>query len=404
MQVWNSGNLPAHTQSAAKPPSKSSAADLPHEQRLRACSERTTGQYSMKKCSTATLMKLAARVACKLALVTLLIQMPALGAHAASECDWASDAPNEHRVQRGDTLWGIASLFLKNPWCWPQVWEINRDSVRDPHWIYPGQLILLDRIRGVLHTSVSEQSPHSSVRLSPAVRAQALGAQRIPVVAETVLRMLSRIRLFGTGQLDVAPVIVGMTEGRALAGEGDSIFVRGDLGNDQSFDVIRPSAPVTDPDTDEVLGMASRKVGRVRLVARGTLTHRFVVSASEAEMQTGDRLVRIAEPLQSPASIRASAAPAGKLAGILHEGRWAGTNDLVVLNRGENHGISRGSIVRVARHVRIRADEPSQAFHSSEENSSIALLLVLGVAERMSVAMVMRSRDTITVGDLVLPP
>lgn len=358
----------------------------------------------MKKCSTATLVKLPARIACKLALATLLIQIPALDAHAASECDWASDAPNEHRVQRGDTLWGIASLFLKNPWCWPQVWEINRDSVRDPHWIYPGQLILLDRIRGVLRAGVSEQSPHSLLRLSPAVRAQALDAQRIPVVAEAVLRMLSRIRLFGTGQLDIAPVIVGMTEGRALAGEGDSIFVRGDLGNEQNFDVVRSSAPVTDPDTNDVLGIASRKVGRVRLATRGTLTHRFVVTASEAEMQTGDRLVRIAESWQSPASIRASVAPAGRLAGILHEGRWAGTNDLVVLNRGEKHGISRGSIVRVARHVRIRADEPSHALQSSEENSSIALLLVLGVAERMSVAMVMSSRDTITVGDLVLPP
>ena len=358
----------------------------------------------MKKCSTATLMKPAARVVCKLALVTLLTQMPTLAAHAASNCDWASDAPNEHRVQQGDTLWGIASLFLKNPWCWPQVWEINRDSVRDPHWIYPGQLILLDRIRGVLRMAQPEQGAHASVRWSPAVRAQALDAQRVPVVAEHLLRMLSRTRLLGAGQLAVAPVIVGIAEGRALAGEGDSIFIRGEMGNEQRFDVVRPSAPVTDPDTNDVLGMVSRKVGRVRLATRGTLTHRFVVTASEAEMQTGDRLVRIAEPSPSPTSIRASAAPPGKLAAILHEGRWAGTNDLVVLNRGENHGISRGSIVRVARHVRIRVDEPSPALHSSEEVQSIALLLVLGVAERMSVAMVMRSRDTITVGDLVLPP
>ena len=362
----------------------------------------------MKKCSTATLMKPATRLACKLVLGMLLTYMSALSARAASDCDWASDAPSEHRVQRGDTLWGIASLFLKNPWCWPHVWEINRDSVRDPHWIYPGQLILLDRIRGVLRMGALESSPHASVRLSPAVRAQALDTQGIPVIAEHVLRMLSRTRLLDAEQLAVAPVIVGMTEDRAMAGEGDSIFVRGDLGGDlgdeQRFDVVRPSAPITDPDTHEALGIVSRTVGRVRLAARGALTHRFVVTTSEVEMQAGDRLVRIAEPLPSPTLIRASAAPAGKLASILHEGRWAGTNDLVVLNRGESHGISPGSVVRVARHVRIRADEPSQMLHSSEEVQSIALLLVLGVAERISVAMVMRSRDTITVGDLVLPP
>ena len=359
----------------------------------------------MKKCSTATLTKPAARLACKLVLGTLLTHLPALSARAASDCDWASDAPSEHRVQRGDTLWGIASLFLKNPWCWPHVWEINRNSVRDPHWIYPGQLILLDRIRGVLRMSTLEQSPHGSVHLSPALRAHALEAQRIPVIAEPMLRMQSRTRLLDAGWLAVAPVIVGMTENRSMAGEGDSIFVRGDLGNEQSFDVVRPSAPVTDPDTHEALGMVSRKVGRVRLAARGALTHRFVVTTSETEMQAGDRLVRIAEPLSSPTTIRASTAPAGKLASILHEGRWAGTNDLVVLNRGESHGVSPGSIVRVARHVRIRADESSQMLQSSEEEiQPIALLLVLGIAERISVAIVMRSRDTITVGDLVLPP
>ncbi|MFM8467900.1 MAG: LysM peptidoglycan-binding domain-containing protein [Oxalobacteraceae bacterium] len=357
----------------------------------------------MKKCSTATLKKPAVRLAGKLTL-GLLLGMCEPAVHATSECDWASDAPSEHQVQRGDTLWGIASLFLKNPWCWPQVWEINRDSVRDPHWIYPGQLILLDRLRGVLRMGLPEQRPDSTVHWSPAVRAQALEPQRVPVVAGPMLRLLSRTRLLDAGQLDVAPVIVGMTEGRALAGEGDSVFVRGDLGHEQSFDVVRPSAPVADPDTHDVLGLVSRKVGRVRLAASGTLTHRLVVTASEAEMQVGDRLVRIAEPLSSPPSIHASAAPAGKLASILHEGRWAGTNDLVMLNRGESHGIDRGSIVRVARHVRIRADEFSPALHASDEAQSIALLLVLGVTERMSVAMVMRSRDTITVGDLVLPP
>ena len=349
-------------------------------------------------------MKPAAHVACKLALGMLLAQMPALAAHAAAGCDWAYDAPNEHRVQRGDTLWGIASLFLQNPWCWPQVWDINRDSIRDPHWIYPGQLILLDRARGVLRMGTPEQSPHPTVHLSPAVRAQTLDAQRVPVVAEHLLRMLARTRLLGAGQLAVAPVIVGMTEGRSLAAEGDSVYVRGDVGSEQRFDVVRPSTPVTDPDTNEVLGMISRQVGRASLSVRGSLTHRFVVTTSESELQTGDRLVRVAEPLQTSVSIRASAAPAGKLAGILHEGRWAGPNDLVVLNRGGDHGLVRGSVVRVARHVRIRADEPSQAFHSPEEAQSIALLLVLGVAERMAVALVMRSRDTITIGDLVLPP
>ena len=358
----------------------------------------------MKKCSTATLMRQAFSAACTALLGMLLTLTPASAAQQATICEWATDAPDEHRVQHGDTLWAIASVFLKNPWCWPQVWDTNRDSIRDPHWIYPGQRILLDRARGVLRFGESDQDTSRPVRLSPSVRAQALAGQRIPVISEHLMRMLAHTRLLDARQLDSTPVIIGMTEGRKLAAEGDPVFVRGELGGQLRFDVIRPSAPIIDPDSHKVLGMVSRKVGRARLASRGTLSHRFIVTASEAELQPGDRLVPETEAQHWPTLIHPSKAPAGKLVGILHEGRWAGPNDIVVLNRGAEQGLDSGSVLRVARHVRIRADETLQTIHDPEEAQSIALLLVLGVSDRISVAVVMRSRDTVTIGDMVLPP
>lgn len=358
----------------------------------------------MKKCSTAILMKRASKAACTVLLGIVLAQAPVLAAQQGAVCDWAPDAPDEHRVQRGDTLWAIASVFLKNPWCWPRVWDTNRDSIRDPHWIYPGQRILLDRVRGVLRFGESDQDRAPQVRWSPSVRTEALQGQRIPVISEHLMRMLAHTRLLDNRQLGSAPVIIGMAEGRKLAAEGDPVFVRGELGGLLRFDVIRPSAPIIDPDSHEVLGMVGKKVGRARLASRGTLSHRFVVTSSDEELQPGDRLVPETEPKNSPASIHASRAPAGKLAGILHEGRWAGPNDIVVLNRGADQGLDAGSVVRVARHVRIRADETLQTIHDPEEAQSVALLLVLGVSDRISVAVVMRSRDTVTIGDMVLPP
>jgi len=358
----------------------------------------------MKKCSTAILMKLAFEAARTALLGMLLAQIPASAAQQATICEWAPDAPDEHRVQRGDTLWAIASVFLKNPWCWPQVWDTNRDSIRDPHWIYPGQRILLDRARGVLRFGESDQVRSPQVRLAPSARVQTLEGQRIPVISEHLMRMLAQTRLLDSRQLDSAPVIIGMVEGRKLAAAGDPVFVRGELGGQLRFDVIRPSAPIIDPDSREVLGMVSKKVGSARLASRGTLSHRFVVTSSEAELQPGDRLVPETESKNSPASIHASRARAGKLVSILHEGRWAGPNDIVVLNRGAAQGLDSGSVVRVARHVRIRADETLQTIHDPEEAQSIALLLVLGVSDRISVAVVMRSRDTVTIGDMVLPP
>jgi nucleoid-associated protein YgaU len=46
-------------------------------------------------------------------------------------------------VQPGNTLWGISRKRYGQGMLYVRVFEANRDKIRDPHWIYPGQVFVL---------------------------------------------------------------------------------------------------------------------------------------------------------------------------------------------------------------------------------------------------------------------
>jgi len=331
------------------------------------------------------------------ALLLLFVLIPQ--AVAKARCEFLKAAPDSHSVKVGDTLWQIAATFLENPWCWGAVWERNREQIRDPHWIYPGQTIYFDRERQQL--SLRQSDGGSVVHRSPTVRTESLQAAPLPSIAPELGQRLNKTTLVPADTLAMAPRVAGLADGRRIAAMGDAIFVSGTLNDHTLFQVIRPLQTITDPDTGKPLALTSLRVGTAHLLRAGSdAVHQFKVTSSDAEILAGDRLIPLANLEQQRWSPHPARAVSGRVASVLRGATWVSVNDVVAINRGLRQGLDAGSIVAVVRHVKIYNDaRPSaqQAFIPEE----IASLLVFHAADEAALAVVMRAKDTFTIGDTI---
>ncbi len=336
--------------------------------------------------------------------VLLMGFLPMQSAWSATTCELAANAPDVHHVQPGDTLWGIASLFLNNPWCWPSVWKPNQNLISNPHWIYPGQLIVLNRLDGTLTLGVNNPTETASSHLMPTIRSSQISGPHLPMLSAKLQSMLTRMPLVSADALASAPTISEIENNHVIAGKGDVVLVQGNLDSNELFDVFRPDYPLADPDTRLPLGVAGLNIGRVRLINSGTLIHRFKVTRSYRELRAGDKLVPVSDTTLSAIFPHPGKITDGKLVAILHEGRWARMHDMVVVNRGSLHGLDPGSVVNIVRHVKIRPNEKSVSNQPIPAKQSIGTLLVYKVQEKIALAMIMQARDAISVGDAIISP
>lgn len=323
-----------------------------------------------------------------------------MAANAANPCMILSSAPDSHTVQQGDTLWHIAARFLQNPWCWREVWSNNHDQIRDPHWIYPGQRIVLDRAHGKLLVESDESIPMAISRRSPSVRVVATPSQQaIPSITPRLAELAGRYRLVAVESVSRAPRIADTPAGRRLAVPGDTVLVNGPLPANETLDVMRELASLPGPQSEQPRWMPLLRVGQVRRLATGTQQHLLVLRA-DAELMRGDLLL---PSVSAPSTVLVPhAAPPiqGKIASVIRESRWASQHDVVALNKGLDDGLTPGSVVEVLAPDTIGANES----HAPSSLRSIAALLVFEAVDRNALALVMQSRDALRVGDLIRTP
>jgi len=143
----------------------------------------------------------------------------------------APNAPDSYTVKTHDTLWAISGLFLKSPWRWPELWGMNMEQIRNPHLIYPGQVLYLDKTGGRARLRMGQQlGPDGTAKLSPRVRTTGLGDGALASIPFNLIEpFLNEAVIFQTNELETAPRIVATQAGRALLSRGDTAYVRGDL-------------------------------------------------------------------------------------------------------------------------------------------------------------------------------
>lgn len=331
----------------------------------------------------------------------------------------ADNAPESHTVQRGDTLWGISSMFLKSPWRWPALWGMNLEQIRNPHLIYPGQVLVLDksggRARLRLGGAPDGQAPTNTVKLSPRVRSQLLENGAIAAIPlHLITPFLNEAVVLSDNALAAAPRIVATQEGRVMVSRGETAYVRGDLGGARSFTLYRQAKPLTDPDTREVLGYEAGFVGTAELVRTAVeggegavpLPATFTMTSARLEAGVGDRLAPVPpHDLQAYVPHPPAQPLGGRVVSIYGEALSAGQNQIVAINRGARDGVERGHVLALWRAgvpATDRTQDKPQRIQLPDERSG--LLFVFRVFDRVSYALIVSALDPVKPGDRFSQP
>jgi hypothetical protein len=356
-----------------------------------------------------------------------------------------ADAPDRYVVVRGDTLWGISERFTDSPWRWPEIWNFNREQIRNPHWIYPGDVIVLDRVRGTLSIAGADGRPGTdgapagapgpgtsgapgsgdgrpalapggvvgTVKLSPRVRAESTARDAIPSIPPSAIEpFLSRPLVIEPDGLDNAPTIIATEENRVIIEAGNKAYVRG-MGDskEESWFVYRRGKVLVDPDTNVTLGYEAIYLGTARLTRAGDPATVQLTTVTR-EVGAGDKLLPVGVPEVPKYAPHAPAVfMQGRVIdiyGSLGKVGEAGPQSIITLNRGRADGLEVGHVLALYRPGPLIADASARTggkpvtFKLPDERYGLAF--VFRLYDRVAYALVMRVTRPVKPLDVVQTP
>jgi hypothetical protein len=332
----------------------------------------------------------------------------------------AENAPDTYTVKRGDTLWHISGMFLKSPWRWPELWGMNLEQIHNPHLIYPGQLLVLEKIDGMARLKLGSTvgGVGDTLKLSPSIRSESSETSAIGAIPMNLIGpFLTDAMIFDANQLLSAPRIVAAQESHLMMGRGNLAYVTGDLGNTRNWQIFRAPKALVDPDTKEVLGYEARFVGTAERKQDGegrpgatsgglAVPSTFTITSNKEDAAVGDRLAPATVRDFAPFVPHPPANPVdGKIVSLYGDALSAGTNQIVSLNRGSRDGLERGTVLALWHEGAVTRDKSvDRGAMMKLPDERIGIVFVFRVFDRMAYGLVLETTQPTLPGDRVTQP
>jgi hypothetical protein len=331
----------------------------------------------------------------------------------ADDVALAENAPDHYVVQKGDTLWAIAGKFLKQPWRWPEIWGMNKEQIKNPHRIYPGNMLVLERDaegKPRLRLAAGPAGGRPTVKLSPEIRASALDQEAISSIPPRDIEpFLTRPLVVEAGELETAPKIVAGSERRVALTVGNTFYATGiDPAQGDAWAIYRSGRELKSPGKSEVLGYEAIYLGEARLVKAGEASSMQIVTARE-EIHVGDRLVPTKkETLVIYAPHAPDNALDGNIIALTGSVAEAGNGTVVALDLGVSAGVEVGHVLAVYR-PGPKIDTKKNWFDFkakplSVPDERVGLAFVFRVFDKVAYALLLDANRPIFMGDAVRKP
>ncbi len=383
---------------------------------------------------------MCAVMVCSPAAQAQLVTTPAQRAEAAAiaqsgipESELIANAPERYTIKRGDTLWAISGLYLKTPWKWPALWGMNQDEIRNPHLIYPGQVLVLTRSGGLARLGLAngiEGIPEQKLlpnlpdqKLSPRVRSEPL----LPVAIASIdlgnlKHFLSQPLVVDEAGIQNSGYVLTGPESRVFSAKGDAFYARGlssgnngNTGNDSKYQLYRPGKPLRDPDTGLLIAYEAFYLGTAEVIKPGDPTQ-LKITESKEEIARGDRLIPYVREPELTATPRAPDKPIKARVMSSYNGvEYAGSNMVVTLNKGRSTGLEVGHVLAIWRtgdRVVDNEIQPKGFWAKLKNEKTIVQLpdeqygqvIVFRVFDKVAYALVVGTTQPVKVGDTVTQP